>query len=348
MNEATATNVFPTMAGAAEGVLETTLGILASEFEEAPYGVMSAFAAMKSFIEGVEKELGANPDSKLAIKAAELRKLVGENVASILERAREKKARRVFLECAQVATRVLEGIDMPPFSEANPAVSASLNWVIPSLENAGYAQEQKSILNYENPALPALREAYKLRLAIDGLPDDTSEIKFLVSQELLISRLVGAVPATSLYGYWLALRPKTEAGMSYHEAVKREIEKLPAEEWSVEIHADANLAFWAAVAETIEAQSCDVIMCVLSQQATDYLKNRVYSLKENLKDRDDAWSKGIINKAMDILHDIRVKPPFIHGEIPVAWDLSPQAANFAAAAAYEARRVLATTVPAEA
>ena len=329
MNDST--NVMEKVAAqTAEGILESTLDTLQEGYKTAPYGVMHAFAAMKGFIAEVVAKLGADPDqSELVKKAVALRTLIGENSMLELDAAKRSDMARVCRESAQIAERVFEGIDMPPFAEANPVVEQSLGWIIPALENAALGENQGDTiqLRYENPCIAPLREAYKLKLVLAGAPDPVSEMRFLVSQELLISRLIKAVPATSLYGYWIALKPVTETGICYHDAVARELEKLEPESWPLDIHASANISFWEAVAETVEANSCDVCMRVLSQQATSFIKDRVESLRTHLAPYSAKWAKSACDRAAKIISGIRVRPAFAHVEFDV-WSLSPEATNF--------------------
>ena len=300
-------------ANTANAMLEKTLDVLEDGFDKTPLGVMVAFDEIKEFLTDVVTNLGADPNNALVQKAIDLRKKIGDstewlNAAKTLDMDKVKK------ESAAIATRVLQDIEVPPFSDVNGVVNNNLKWILPALQ-------------YDEESASAFREAYKLKLTLNGAPDEVSEMRFMVSQELLLSRLVGAVPATSLYSYWLALKPTTELGVTYHEAVARELEKLPAESWPLEIHASANVAFWQAIAETVEANSCDGVMRILSQQCTDFLKTRADSLRDHLTGSNEPWAKATVDKAYEIIRNIDVKPVFPHVELGV-FDLSPMAENF--------------------
>ena len=297
----------------ANEMLERTLEVLEDGFEKTPLGVMSAFGEIKTFLTDVVAELGADPNNSLVQKAIELRKKIGDS-AEWFTAAKELDMDKVHKEAAAIAARVLQDIEVPPFSDVNAVVNNNLNWILPALQ-------------YDEESVSAFREAYKLKLTLNGAPDEVSEMRFLVSQELLLSRLISAVPATSLYGYWIALRPTTEIGTTYHDAVARELEKLPPEEWPLEIHAAANVAFWQAIAETVEANSCDGVMRILSQQCTDFIKDRADSLRDHLTGSNEPWAKSAIDKAYETLRNINVKPVFPHVEMSV-FDLSPMAENF--------------------
>ena len=311
----------------AESTLANTLEVLHNSFEASPLGVMNAFDAMNGFLNDVVEDLGADPEkSPLVKRAVELRTLIGESSIK-LQDAQRTDAQSVYRQTADVATAVFERIEVSPIASANKPINNTLDWVIPALENAGYGQPQTNPLTYDNPAKAVLKEAYKLKLVLDGTPDVVSELRFLITQELMISRLIGAVPATSLYGYWISLNPVTEEAKKYHEGVTRELEKLAPESWDLGIHAEANVSFWEAIAETVEANSCDAIMRVLSQQATTYIKERTESLRNHLAPCNEKWAKQAVDRACSILTNLRVHPIFPHFQLD-AWALSPYPSNY--------------------
>lgn len=317
------TSVMDAPAISVDQMMQDVIGILVSCYDQAPLGTLFASEQIKPFLESVAFDVDADYSHPLVQRVAELRALVGDDGHKKLSDAMQNDKLKVQQEAAEVATRVFEHIDAPPFSDANSAVEFNLNWIVDALEkNVDFDTEPDS-----GSCETVLREAYKLKLTISGAPDIVSEMRFLISQELLISRVLQCVPATTLYSFWISLKPSSEDCIKYHELVARQLEELPAEKWSLEDHANATIAFWDAVAETVEYNGRDAIMRILSQQATDYLRERISSLRYHLGKSKEPWAEPACKRAGTILANMSVKPVFPHAELSV-WDLSPESDNF--------------------
>lgn len=301
----------------AEETINVALDTLAANYDNIPLGVIKAFNGIKAFLTDVVTELGADTSNPVVEKAVGIRELIGDaedwfNFAEVAD------PNVVNQQTAAIASKVLEAIENygdTHMRETNPFIYANLDWIIPALEN-------------DENSKGALSEAYKFKLTLEGAPDAVNEIRFLSSQELLISRLLGSVPVSAMYSYWMALTPVTELGQAYHDAVQSELTKLPPENWPLSLYASANAAFWEAIAQTVEANSRDSIMRILSQQSTAFLKGRIGALKEHLAHSKEPWAQSALERAAKVLSSMKLQPVFPHAFIGV-FDLSPEAANFA-------------------
>lgn len=266
------------------------VGQLSSLVDTHPIGVASAFSALHERLETIVKSLGSNLGEELVSMIATIRSTIGQKVSedyhSKLKELRHSQDRDYLEQRGFVAARLLTDLKPEPFKSQNDMTLDQLEWIIPSLDEASLAAENPTCASRY---IPELRQAHSLKLALSGKPETRTEVRFLEIYEVLLARLIGCVPASTLFGFWASLKPKTEAGRAYHERVAGELTDVPPQAISETAYIESGLVLLESLAETVAASSKDWEVRALSQQITEYIKDAssgVYPRIQNILSKD--------------------------------------------------------------
>lgn len=259
--------------------IQTLVGELTKLFGKYPMGVTSAYIALSERLNDVVRHLDGDLSVGIVRKTVDLREMIGRkydgsngDYRQRLERLRLNTKSGYFKQRGIVACKLLGEIKPEPLRNANDMSRDVLGWIITSLTEArpqfslgvGNKEERKKYS-------AELKEAYALQLALDGIPKEEDECKFLLLQELTVLRLIDCVSPICLLGYWQALHPKNPTAVAIHATAEEVLISLPCQEMSETEYIENGLLMLAALAETVKAACVDWETRVLCQQSTDYI-----------------------------------------------------------------------------
>lgn len=249
-------------------------------FGKYPMGVTSAYIALSGRLSDVVRHFDGDFSEGIVRKTVNLRKMIGRKFDNSngdyrqhLERFRLNNTPAYFKQRGIVACKLLGELKPEPFRNANDMSRDILKWIITSLTEArpqfslrvGNEEERKKYSS-------ELKEAYALQLALNGIPKEEDECKFLLLQELTVLRLIDCVSPICLLGYWQALHPKNPTAVAIHATAEEVLISLPCrQEMSETEYIENGLLMLAALAETVKAACIDWEARVLCQQSTDYI-----------------------------------------------------------------------------
>ena len=255
------------------------IGRLAALADTHPIGVASAFNALHGRLVEVVSRLGGDLGEELVAKVASIRARVGlsvgEDYQAALQEYRLKQDISYFEQRGYVATQLLGGLKPEPFKADNDLTKDQLNWIIPSLNEAGYVIDKAKNPAQASGYAPEIKEACALKLALDGIPEERSEVKFFEIHEILFARIMDYVPSTALLGYWQSLTPVTEAGKDYHATIENYLIGMTPETIKETDYLENGLVMLDCLSETVCAAARDWETRALSQQTTEYIRNAV-------------------------------------------------------------------------
>lgn len=296
-----------------------------------PIGVASAFCALHERLVDTVTHLGGDLGVELVESVANLRKKVGatfsEDYQSKLKEYRLQQDSSYYTERGYVASQLLEGLKPEPFKAENDLTIDQLKWIIPSLTEAQPTFSLEPRNGEAKEYTPELREAYALKLALIGVPEEKAELKFLIIQELVLARLLGYVPASIMLGYWQSLTPKNEAAEAYHAAVEDALISLPCDHVSELYYIEGGLLLLEALSETVYSASRDWETRVLCQQTTEYINkacneasDRINHILNNSEAKLNQWNR----RCHELINQIKELPHLIdNAEICKHFELGP-------------------------
>lgn len=307
------------------------VGRLAALADTHPIGVASAFNALHERLVEVVSRLGGDLGEELVTKVASIRARVGlsvgEDYEAALKEYRLKQNTEYFEQRGFVATQLLGGLKPEPFKAENDLTKDQLAWIIPSLNEAGHVIDKAHNPAQTSGYAPELKEACALKLALDGIPEERSEVKFLEIHEILFARIMDYVPASALLGYWQSLTPVTENGKKYHAMIEDYLIGMGPETIKETDYIEGGLVMLDCLSETVCAACRDWETRALSQQTTEYIRiatfeayDRIQVILNNSRNPEalEEWA----NRCEMIIDRIKALPQYIPTDICKHFELS--------------------------
>jgi hypothetical protein len=320
------------------------IGKLAELAETHPIGAASAFCAMHDRLIDVVQRLGSDLSADLVQKIADLRKRIGnsfndDSYEQTVKELRLQQDTEYFRQRGYVACQLLEGLKPEPFKDENDMTLEQIDWIISSLTEARPAFSLDVRSNAEKDMfIPELREANTLKLALSGFPDEYSECKFLLIQELTLARICDNVPASAMLGYWQALTPKNDAAKAIHATAEEALISLPRQTMSETAYIENGLLMLEALSETVESASKDWQTRILCAQSTEYINGAREDAERRIRCMSNAYAdlscwkercESIIHQISENFESAKQAEICKHFELG-AVELSPYGDNFLA------------------
>lgn len=307
------------------------VGKLATLADTHPIGVASAFSALHERLVEVVSRLGGDLGEELVAKVAGIRARVGlsvgEDYQAALREYRLKQDTEYFEQRGYVATQLLGSLKPEPFKADNDLTKDQLEWIIPSLNEAGHVIDKAKNPAQASGYAPEIKEACALKLALDGLPEEKAELKFLEIHEILFARIMDYVPSAALLGYWQSLTPVTETGKEYHAMIEDYIIGMAPEDIKETDYLESGLVMLDCLSETVCAAARDWETRALSQQTTEYIRNaaneaydRIQVVLNNSRNPEalEEWAQ----RCEGIIGRIKMLPQHVPNDICKHFELS--------------------------